>query len=489
VGDIKKQSISNTALSYLGAVLGFLIIYLQPHLITSADIGLLRLLYSFSWLVAIVMPFGTGSAMMRYFPKIHDPGSKHHGFFALVLLIGTCGALIIATVLLLNKTWLNAFFINSPQLAAHITDAVFFAYILSLISLYTVFASALFKTTFTVFLTDIFTRLGQILVVLMYHWQWIGREAFVLSYIGVFLVQLLLLVLYLYKHKAVSFSIDFAFFRTFSLRQVGLFAVIMMMTGFASLGIKMVDQLMVGHFVGESAVGIYATCVMICVVMEIPFNSLDRIASPKMSYAWNINDRAEVHKIYAMSSRYMFFVGGFLFCLLWAANDLIFLYLPAEYSAGRMSFYLVAIASLINLTTGINSSVITFSSRYFVLSSFLLALICVAVAANYIFIPRIGITGAALATLISVGVFNALKYFYILWRFEMQPFSIYSSYTAGCVIICAMVLVILPATLNPYLKFFCGAAFTGIVFSLANIRYDIVPEVNKVFRRMGLLRP
>ena len=87
----------------------------------------------------------------------------------------------------------------------------------------------------------------------------------------------------------------------------------MMLTAFASLGIKVLDQLMIGHFLNEKSVGIYATCVMICAVMEIPFNSLERIAQPKISSAWHANNVEEVGKIYEMSSRYMFFVGALLF--------------------------------------------------------------------------------------------------------------------------------------------------------------------------------
>jgi O-antigen/teichoic acid export membrane protein len=103
VGEIKKQSINNTALSYIGAALGFLIIYIQPHLISSADIGLLRLLFSFSWMAAVIMPLGAGSITMRYFPKIKNSDNKHNGFFLLLLLITSLGALIIGSILYINN--------------------------------------------------------------------------------------------------------------------------------------------------------------------------------------------------------------------------------------------------------------------------------------------------------------------------------------------------------------------------------------------------
>src|SRR5690606_7960870 len=123
------------------------------------------------------------------------------------------------------------------------------------------------------------------------------------------------------------------------------------------------------------------------------------------------------------SSRYMFFVGGVLFCFLWASIDLIFMFLPQEYHAGKAAFYVVSFSSLFNLLTGVNSSVIMMSHKYFAASVFLLVLIVVSFIANNILIEPFGITGAAIATLIAIGTFNFLKYVYILIRFKMQPLS------------------------------------------------------------------
>lgn len=488
MGEIKRQSINNTVLSYIGAGLGFLIIYLQPHLISSSDIGLIRLLFSFSWMAAVIMPFGLGSITVRFFPKIRNPENKHHGFFALVFILGSIGAFFIAGFLYLNKSFFVSYYSRSPEFPNYFEEALVFAYILSLISVYSIYSSSLLKTTITVFLTDIFTRVCQLILVILYHYQFFDRHLFVLGYISIFLVQLILLVLYLFSSKAVSFNINYRFFRSLDLREISLFGLLMMMTAFASLGIKFIDQLMIGHYLSANLVGVYATCVMMCVVMEIPFNSLERIANPKISYAWNIKDVAEVGKIYEMSSRYMFFVGGLLFCLLWAGTDLIFMFLPPEYQEGKMAFYIVSFSSLLNLLTGVNSSVILYSHKYFAASFFLFVLIAVAYIANKLLIAPFGISGAAWATLIAIGSFNILKYFYILIRFRMQPFSKHTLYILFAILCSLLVVYLLPLTLNAFLKAIIGAFVTIGFFSFINIRFSTIEEVNKLFRRLKVIK-
>jgi len=488
VGDIKKQSISNTFLSYIGAGLGFLIIYIQPHLISSADIGLLRLIYSFSWMAAVVMPLGIGNITMRFFPKIKNEHNVNNGFFALLLLVSSIGAVIIAGILYINKSYFINYYQKSPEFPLYFNEALIFAFVLSLIAIYTIYSSSLFKTTFTVFLTDIFVRVGQLILVIIYHYQVINKHALVLGYISIFLLQLILLLMYLYKLKAISFNINWAFYKTLDLKDITLFGILMMFTAFASLGIKFIDQLMIGHFLNENLVGVYATSVMMCVIMEIPFNSLDRIAQPKIAHAWSINDVAEVEKIYEMSSRYMFFVGALLFCMLWASLDAIFMFLPQEYHQGKMAFYIVSFSSLFNLLTGVNSSVIMLSHKYFATSFLLFVLIAVSVIANYTLIPIYGISGAALALLIAIGTFNLLKYIYILVRFKMQPFTKQTFYIFSCIIICTAFIYFIPVLLHPIVKAILGCGFSILIFSIMNIKFETIEEVNKIFKRFKIIK-
>ena len=488
MGEIKKQSIANTSLSYIGALIGFVVIYAQPFLISSSDIGLLRLLYSFSWMAAVVMPLGIGSNTVRMFPKIKDESSKHHGLFALLFLFTALGALIIGSIIYFNQSQFDTYYQKSLEFPKYFNEALVFAFILSLISVYTIYSSALLKTTFTVFLTAIFTRVGQLLVVVLYHYNVIDKHSMVLLYMAVFFIQLVLLIGYLFYHQSVSLSINWSFFKALDLKQISWYGLLMTLTAFASLGIKFIDQLMIGHFLNEKLVGVYATCIMMCAVMEIPFNSLERIAQPKISYAWSINDVAEVNKIYEMSSRYMFFAGGVLFCILWASLDFILMFLPPEYQQGKMAFYIISFSALFNLLTSVNSSVILYSHKYFAASVFLFVLLIVSILANNYLINLFGITGAAAATLISIGTFNLLKYFYILIRFKMQPFSKNTFYILICILISVTFILILPAMLHPFVKAVIGSLISIVVFSIANYRYNMIEEVNKVLKRFKIIK-
>ncbi len=489
MGDIKKQSISNTILSYVGAIIGFFsLIYIQPYFLGSQHMGLLKLIYNFSWMVAMIMPLGMGNVTMRFFPKFKNHDTTHHGYFGLLLLMVSIGAAILFIGFVVFKNAFVNYYTESPEFVMYYYYCFAFAYVFALISVFNTYCSSLLKTAFTVFLTDIYTKLAFIAVVFLFYFKIIDEFGLVMSYIVIHIIQLILLMVYLSYLKAISLKINWNFFKKLDKRVLITFAVIMTFTSFASIGIKFIDGLILGHFLDLKIIGVYSVCAFIPSVLEIPFNSLERIAQPKIAHAWHIKDVSEIEKIYEMSSRYLFFIGSILFCFLYSAADFIFTTLPSEYESGRNVFLIMSVCSLFNLLTGVNTTVISLSRKYYINSILLILLIVVGITANMLLIPVYGIKGAAIATFIAIGLFNLLKYIYILIRFKMQPLSVHTFYIALTLIISILFIYVMPITMHPFIKAVVGCSFTILIFSIINIKTKTIEELNKIYKRFKLIR-
>jgi len=103
-------------------------------------------------------------------------------------------------------------------------------------------------------------------------------------------------------------------------------------------------------------------------------------------------------------------------------------------------------------------------------------------------IEPFGITGAAIATLIAIGTFNFLKYFYILMRFKMQPFSKHTLYILAGTMISVLLIFLIPTSIHPFFKAIIGSGFSLILFSLMNINFETISEVNKLFKRFKIIK-
>ena len=102
MGSIQKQAIQNTIISYSGVVIGFVnTLILQPKMLSPEELGLTRILYSTSILIATLFPLGINAFTIKFFPKFRNADNGHNGYFGLLLLISFIGFAVVAAGVLL----------------------------------------------------------------------------------------------------------------------------------------------------------------------------------------------------------------------------------------------------------------------------------------------------------------------------------------------------------------------------------------------------
>lgn len=486
MGDIKKQGLASTLFSYIGVLIGFAnVIFIQPRLLDAVDIGLMRLLLSVGSIVAMLMPLGIGSITMRFFPAIKSDGKKHHGHFTMILLFTLTGCVLITGLLYLFKPAIISFYIEKSPLITEYFDIVwFFAFVLGLIAVYNILSSSLYSSGITFFLNDVLVRLLTVAVVVMYYYELFDRTGLVIAFVSIYVIQLLFLITHLARLKVLSFKIDWAFYRSQNWRTMLLYGWVMLLTAVASLGIKFVDQIIMGHYLDLSMVGIYSICIFIVAIMEIPYNSLERITNAKMADMWHRNDMQGVFSTYRDSVRYLSIISCVLFALIWTQTENIFSLMPAEFAAGTDAMRIIALASLINSLTGLNGSVLATSKKYFVGALFLFVLLISAVLLNVVLIPELGMNGAALATCISVALFNALKYVYIWYRYRMQPFDLKTTLLAAVGLAIAFGVGLVPYLGGFWIDSIVRGLLVVVPYGLILLYTEPVKEITSIRRRL-----
>ena len=85
--------------------------------------------------------------------------------------------------------------------------------------------------------------------------------------------------------------------------------------------------------------------------------------------------------------------------------------------------FFIGAAQLVNLVAGLHGLILIHSSYYKSIVYFNLFLFLITFVTNLIFIPMYGINGAALATFISLLLFNAVRMIYVYKKMNFQPFS------------------------------------------------------------------
>ena len=91
---------------------------------------------------------------------------------------------------------------------------------------------------------------------------------------------------------------------------------------------------------------------------------------------------------------------------------------------GKMVIIVIALGKLINMALSVNGHLLQNSKYYYVNTYSIVLLGILTVVTNLIFIPKWGILGAAIASALSLVVFNLVKFLFILYKFKMHPFSL-----------------------------------------------------------------
>ncbi len=423
MGIIQKQGIQNTIITYLGIIIGFVnLIIIQPFLLSKEEVGLIRVLFSFSSLVAIIVPLGITNITIRYFPVFRNKETGHYGFLGFVLLFPIAGAIIIFCLLSIFKQAIIGQYIENSKLFTDYFNYVLpLSIILGFISVLNTFCFSLFETTVPSLLNDVANKILTIVVISIYFLKWIDLDWFIFLYISIFFLQLVLLMFFLFKIDKPRFKVDRVYLKEKNVMTMLRYGFLLSLASFAGLGMKFLDSIMIGKYMHIEFVGIYSIVAFIPTVIEAPLYSLDKIAYTKLSHALTNNNHNEVKEIYYKSSRYLFLIGGALFLFVNVNIADLLSFLPKDYSKGINVVLIISIGTLINMAGGSNGSII-FSSKYYKLGGYLLIFLAVmAFGLNMLFIPRWGIEGAAVATTLTVFAYALMRYLIIYNGFKLQP--------------------------------------------------------------------
>jgi O-antigen/teichoic acid export membrane protein len=474
LGLIKRQGIKNIIITYTGVLIGAVnMIFIQPRLLTEEELGLTRILYSSAALIGLLLPMGLPNVIVRYFPYIRNAKDRHYGFGGLVLLIFLLGFMVCAAALLFMRPAIeNIYSQNSPLFVRYFMFLLPFTFVVGAISVATAYSQTLFKSTVPSFLNDVCVRLGMTLITVMYFNKWLTLDGYVSSLIGIYALELLVLLIFILAVDRLSLKIKGQIFSFVSPGAMLRFGAVMCVAAFASYGLRMVDGVILGE-TSLALVGVYTTAVFIASFIEVPLGALERISHTRIADHFSRNELVPIGRIYRESVNYLLLAGGFLYIGISACTEHVYeiARLPESYAACVDVVYIVGLGALVNVSTGVNSAIV-FYSRYYLGGTLLMVLaLVITVLLNLWLIPIYGIYGAAIASLTGAVLYNLSKFLMIWYRFGFQPYSARSVGIFLLILFCALLSHFLPSVRGLPLAslFIKGAVGCGTYLALLHV--------------------
>jgi len=171
LGIIQKQGVQNTIITYIGVVIGFFsLLFIQPNLLSTQELGLVRILLSASMIISTIMPLGIGNITTRFFPHFRNKEKKHNGYFGFMLIFIIIGSIILGLVIYLLKGLIIKQYVNqSPLFVDYFYLVIPFSIIIAFMGALNTYVSSLYKTSLVTFFDAIMNKILFILVLVMYY--------------------------------------------------------------------------------------------------------------------------------------------------------------------------------------------------------------------------------------------------------------------------------------------------------------------------------
>jgi len=425
LGIIQKQTIKGTIYSYIGTLIGFINIgILSPVILSSAQIGLINLLVAISLIFAQFSSLGFNNVTTKLFTFFRDDKNKHHGFLFIALTVAMVGFSLSAIIFFVVQPYLIAQNIEKSPLFTeyiyYLLPLIFFTLIFNILDNYN---KVLYDAVLGTFLKEIVFRILNTLIIVIYFLKLIDFSVFVFAYISALCLPAVIISIILMVRGQFSLrpQLDFSSKELKkTMKSVSFFGII---AGFSGILAMNIDKYMVNSMIDLKATGIYSITFYFGALIMIPSRTLIKISSVIIADAWKTNDTKTISAIYYKSTLNQFIIALLIFFGIWVNINNIFDFLPKEYIAGKYVIFFIGLANLLNMLSGVSGAIIV-NSKYYKIQTFFIAIFAaLIIITNYIFIPIWGLTGAAIASALSVLLFAIMRYFLLYKKFKMQPYN------------------------------------------------------------------
>lgn len=456
MGIIQKQGIKSSIFIMIGFVIGAVnLLVLFPMFFSKNDQGLVRAMIDIGATLSVFCTLGTLPVVYKFFPFYnHYLGPKKNELPFLTLIINLIGFALLMWIGWENKDFIIRKLGKSPSLASYFNYVYPYTFFLMIFYWLEAFAWGLQKGVFTNFLRETAVRILTTILILGVGLNWLNLDQFILLFSGIYVIPTLLLIYNL------STSHEWSF-RSFKISSVTKrlkwkmlnFALFVFAGQFFNLLARTNDTFMIVGLRGLSDAGIFAIATYVAAIMEIPQRSLNAISIPVLAKSWKDKDFANIKHVYHKSVSNLLAIGLLLFGLIWLNIENLVAFLNwishkegGGYEALAPIVFIMGLAKLIDLATGVNGQIIG-TSNYWRFDFFTnLFYIVLSIPLNFYLISNYSLIGLAYSNLAALTLYNSVRFLFLYKKFKLQPYTLQHGLFLIISIALMFIIYIIPST-------------------------------------------
>ncbi len=476
MGIVINQTLKNIATTYAGFVFGAVnTLYLYVHFMEPTYYGLIIFLLSTANLLSPLFSFGAQHALLKYHSSFKEKVQKDK-LISTMLWIPLVVLVLFFAIYYLNKTTIIAWLIQkNTLLATSVLQLLLVAVFMAYFEVFYALARVAYQSVFGNFLKEVFVRVVVTGALIALHFHFLNESQFITVLVVAYFVRVLIMAFYALRVTAFKFTwqlpynskaiLNYMFFIVLAFSVAAIFFDI--------------DKFMIPMYQSLKSNAYYSVAIFIAMVIAVPSRAMRQIIWPLTAKALNENDKKHLLYLYRESAINLLIISGLIYLLILLNIQDLYSLLPAKYSGGLYIVFMIGLSKLYEVSLGNNDAILYNSNAYKSLVFFGVLLVVLMVFLNNYFIPKYGIEGAALATLITMFIYNTLKLLFVKYKFGIQPYTWQTFYVFLVIKTLLFVFLFLPMHLNPIANIIVRSLVVVLLYVGILYLLKVTPTINK----------
>ena len=473
---VARQGFKYSIIGYLGFLLGtFSAIFVFPH--DMEFYGKLRYVLPTAEMLLPVVVFGLSFSNVKFYTQSRADG-KHQNFLSLSLV----GILVNFSIFLIGYFAVNLLFPKLQETEMWQMKRLILPLILVLAfsAVFNKYLSNFKRIAIPNIFENLLPKLANLGAFCLFFFLGFPEKAAYLFFILMFILGLFGYIYYTNRLEKLKpdFSTDY-------IKKDNLWKEVLNYSFYGFLGnignfiAVRIDSVMIGEFLGFEPNGVYNTLYSIISLITVPAMGLYSISAPIINKHLAKKNFEELDRMHKKSSLVLFFLGFVLLsCVLVG-----FPYLTHFIKNGELLrqsepvIWVLGFAMLFDLATGFNGHIISLSKYYRFNIVVMLFLAVTTVTLNLYFLnsTNLELFGVAIATAISLTLFNIAKIVFNYIKFGVFPLTIEMMYALIIGTLGITVAVIMPEFKSSFLNLLYKPGVVLLMFFVGNYFLKIFP--------------
>ena len=403
-------------------LLGITSTILLSRLLGPGGLGKFRLGSVVVQLVTGFCVLGLDRALLRYVPTLEARGENGRRLFiqgsSLVFVI----SLVLSAALLLAAPILATSYFHSPEMTNVIRLFSLQVPVLALFRFLSGAVTAAKRFDFASKVTNILSPAVFVLLLTLLALVSPSLKGAIAARIVAQLVAGGFLAVFVLQHYAKfqrTEAVTPGTFKNYLLLSIPLFVI-----GIGYQLLNQMDTIMLGHFVSAREVGIYSVAFKVSVFVLIGLEILLPIVAPLFAQFRATHDYQSMETLFGATTKWLCYSGLVIFvCIAIFRLELLHVF-GKGFTEGSSALLILAVGQLVNAATGPTGALLTMTGKQRWELGNIVSMVAFNFLLNLLLIPKMGMTGAALAAALSIAMINGLKIIQVYMLFGFRAYNL-----------------------------------------------------------------